>query len=309
MRFVNFVSPIVCACVAVLLPSTAHCFCRTTICANTDPKTRPTECDNPSNYDPVTRCYSHVNVLHWEQPCFSFSAQSDGSKKYGITARQLEELTQQCFDTWQTALCPGGGTPNVQIEAFPMVECSESRYNTRGPNQNVLVFHDDVWPDPKTASSVIALTSVHFDPVSGQIYDVDLEFNSAVFTFELESASGGVDLQSVIQHESGHFLGLADLYAGSSQASTMYWDYGGSSNIAMRTLEPDDIAGVCTVFPPAATVAACDPTPRHGFTTKCSEPADEGCSCRLAGHGYPTRPCSWFAVGMGLVMLRRRRNR
>ncbi|HMA93667.1 MAG TPA: hypothetical protein VKP30_13340, partial [Polyangiaceae bacterium] len=97
-------------------------------------------------------------------------------------------------------------------------------------------------------------------------------------------------------------------YDRASLAFTMYGDYGENRNLSMRTLDPDDIAGVCEVFPPKSTPdTGCDPTPRHGFSTQCAEDTG-GCSCAIPG-GRSTsamRGPLWLALSLLLVRRFRR---
>jgi hypothetical protein len=79
---------------------------------------------------------------------------------------------------------------------------------------------------------------------------------------------------------------------------------------AMRELTIDDISGICTIYPPdgTRTVAtkaspsgalpedACDPTPRHGFTTACISPAKSGCA--VADRAAPSGPSEETRIGL-----------
>ncbi len=285
-------------CVAFLVPATTSAFCRTTTCANTNAKRRPGDC-----VDNVYVCETGGEQLAWANSCLSFSVQSDGSKKHGITAELLERLVRTCFDNWQNARCAGGGKPDMSIETFPQVECTEARVNMEGPNQNLWVFHDEQWPHEDPTNSTIALTTVSFHPELGTIFDADVELNSAHVDFAVETGGSGTDLQSVVQHESGHILGLADLYDVASASVTMNGDYLSNSPLAKRTLEPDDIAGVCAVFPPVSNPTTCDPTPRGGFTTLCSEPDDEGCTCTVAQASARSATSRWQLLAIGCALL------
>jgi hypothetical protein len=135
-------------------------------------------------------------------------------------------------------------------------------------------------------NNTLALTTVTFNPDTGEIYDADMEINTYQqrVTVTDPVPSDGYDFASIVTHETGHFLGLAhsgDLHA------TMFAHYQPGST-AMRNLTADDVAGICTVYRPNGqrTVAggdtvpedACDPTPRHGYTSVCTPSQKKGCT-------------------------------
>lgn len=247
---------------SVTLTHFASAYCRTTTCAQSDP---PSEC-SPGQL--VQSCQMAGIPLFWPNPCISFSVQKDGSKKLGISATQLEDAVRVSFDTWQNAECPEGGRPSITIETYPQVECAESRYNSNDGNQNVWRFRDDDWPYGDSGDRALAMTLVSFNPKTGEIYDVDVELNSFAQTFALGVNGEGYDLQSVAQHEAGHFLGLAN---SADTTATMWGNYNGAADV--RTLELDDKAGICAAYPPVATLGtSCDAEPRHGFSTLCFQP-------------------------------------
>ena len=55
----------------------------------------------------------------------------------------------------------------------------------------------------------MALTTVTFNPKTGEIYDADMELNSADNPITVGDQEIVFDLHSIVQHESGHTLGLA----------------------------------------------------------------------------------------------------
>src|SRR5205085_1012762 len=139
-------------------------------------------------------------------------------------------------------------------------------------NANTLVFRDRSWPHGDAAGSAdtLALTTVTYDVEKGDIYDADIEVNSVLpNTFTTNDTPGpmDIDLLSVLTHEVGHFLGLAH----SMEASTMFPDYN-KGTIDIRALQIDDMAAICTSYPPQRRAAgACTGLPRHGYAPECVE--------------------------------------
>jgi hypothetical protein len=173
------------------------------------------------------------------------------------------------------------------------VACAKVEYNTdtRVGNANVIIFRDDDWPhdDP---TNTLALTTVTYNPSTGELYDADMEINTKEHRFTLSDpvAADGYDFGSAVTHEAGHFLGLAH---SPDEHAAMFARYalGGT---AMRNLGTDDVAGVCSAYPPDGTRAtgngliaagACEPTPRHGFSSTCGDSATSACSAAPAGGG------------------------
>ncbi len=300
------------AAVALASSSTvAHAYCRTT--------TVPIQPDFQPRPD---RCWTQGVPLFWRNSCVAYSVQRNASKQ--VAFEDAVNAISTAFTKWTGASCPTEGTGrsrvSIDVRDLGPVDCAEVDFNKLGGNQNVIVFRDDKWPH-NDSNNTLALTTVTFNPDTGEIYDGDMEINTAQQRVTLADPvpPDGYDFASIVTHETGHFLGLA--HSGDPRA-TMYASYtpGGT---AMRHLTSDDIAGICAIYHPDGTRSVlsdqvmqgpqCDPTPRRGFTGACAEAPAKSCSAApQIGARTPASP-GWVGLGLGgavvLTVRARRRQR
>ncbi len=243
--------------------------------------------------------------LWWKSRCLGFTLQKDASSQVDLA--QAEETFKKAFATWTTADCGGGAHPSVAIDYQGPVECDKQEYNkdkTKG-NANVILFRDDSWPYEGT-SNILALTTVTYNTETSEIYDADMEINSAdIKDFTVGDTNVKYDLLSVATHESGHFLALAHSH---DTTATMYTDYK-QTTTTLRDLTDDDVAAICATYPPDKPSSTCDDEPRHGFSDLCGADQTEakGCGCSVpSGSGS----AAYGLAGLvGLWALRRRRGK
>jgi hypothetical protein len=292
---------------SLALPATAHAFCRTT--------TVPVMADFQPRPD---KCWDQGVPLFWKNSCVSYSVQRNASRQ--VAFEDAANATSKAFTKWTGSSCPteGSGRSRVSIDVRDLgpVDCAEVNYNQSGGNQNVIMFRDDKWPH-SDSSNTLALTTVTFNPETGEIYDADMEVNTHDQRVTLVDPvpADGYDFASIMTHETGHFLGLA--HSGDNRA-TMYANYTPGAT-AMRNLTSDDVAGICTVYRPDGTRAVldskvtqgpqCDPTPRRGFTGECEEPKEKTCLGSSMSSSRPVVP-AWIAIALGtsaILAIRRRR--
>ncbi len=276
---------------AVLSAKSASAFCRTTTCGK--------ECE----LDPITNCPTGTPIW-WPQYCISYSMQYQASRKVPLDVATA--AAEKAFGVWQNASCPFGGVPSIKVDhVFGTVACKMHEYNQVDGNANIVLFHDDEWPY-MNGTDTLALTTVTFSKKTGEIYDVDMEINA----MQPLSTSDAVDpeaydLQSIITHEAGHFLGLGH----STFPEATMWTTYAPGNDSFRDLADDDIAGICSTYPPTDEPQVCDYVPRQGFSPDCGiYPAGAG-TCALAPMGGRTRGGSSAAVVLGLAALATKRRR
>jgi len=235
--------------------------------------------------------------ISWAKLCVSYSMQYQASKQVDLA--HAAAATKKAFDAWQNVTCPGSSAPpSIQLgDKFGTVACNVHEYNQTDGNANIIMFRDDEWPYPEAVDTTLALTTVTFSKKTGEIYDVDMEINSKMPLTTDDTVMFGVfDLQSIITHEAGHFLGLAH----SQDPEATMWSSYSMGDDSFRTLSADDAAGVCAIYPAEQDNGSCDYRPRQGFSPECGiYPAAVG-TCALAAGG-PGRSIPDRGGAVGLV--------
>jgi hypothetical protein len=213
----------------------------------------------------------------------------------------LNTVVTNAFRRWVNATCVDGNHPSITPVDYGEVSCNKPEYNKTQTNQNVITFHDSEWPYQNTGAETLALTTVFFNPDTGEIYDANIELNSYDADFVVgsdDADSQHDDLNAVLTHEIGHFLGLSH---SSATNATMYQSY----QLGMTTLEDDDVAAICASAPPDRALA--DPgsppgVPRHGFSTECAKDESGCCSSTIGGRSPSSGPLALWAFGLGALI-------
>ncbi|WP_437961878.1 matrixin family metalloprotease [Sorangium sp. So ce119] len=184
--------------------------------------------------------------------------------------------------------------------------------------KNVFLWISDVWPDELgAADSIIAITMPVWD-ADGVIDDADMVFNDVGFCWNGTGEGGCIDVRSIATHEEGHFLGLGHTNV---RGATMLGFYPGGTSA--RTLEDDDIEGVCALYPIGGTAVASsgagaggaggaapgsDDAPQSGAGGLEDAGSDAGCSCS-GGGGSPGSRGALPLAALGALLSRRLRRR
>jgi hypothetical protein len=305
-------------------------FCRSTTCrTGSDFQPHDGMCEPPGWPQKCGEDGKHDVPLWWRSGCVGYSMQKDGGKH--VSFDDAANALSSAFLAWTSRACPGDGTgtsrPSIDVRDLGPVACAEVGYNRYGPNQNVIMFRDELWPhkndegvDPDKPSPTIALTNVTYDTITGEIYDADMELNTA--DHDIKPVDGvleptAYDLQAVMTHEAGHFFGLA--HSPVKDAVMFASDEG--HDIRKRSLTQEDVAGICAIYPPSGGRAVsttvdpsgvvqetpCDPTPRRGFTTACEHTPAPGCGAAPIGARSGSDATFLLVTAGALARLRRRR--
>lgn len=283
------------AALAISAATPAAAFCRSTTCRGTD-----RECARDAD-----GCYTEGAPLFWPSSCVSFAANELGTQFHDPA--ETIAIVRKTFYAWTDVVCASGGVASMSFEERDPVSCRKSEYNKTKPNLNVVVFQDDDWRY-RGVDATLAKTSVTYSEQTGEIYDADIEINTAFNEVTISNEDVRYDLQAILTHEVGHFIGIAH---SPDSTAVMFASYSPGST-AQRNLAPDDIDAVCSIYPPGRS-AACAPEPRNGFSPTCDEEQVTTCSASIAGDG-PVRAGSMLipaaaaaALALGRALRRRRK--
>lgn len=262
----------------VLASSDAQAFCRTTTCRGTADE--PCEVDDDG-------CPATGAKLFWPTACVSYATNRLGTSRYD--PEDTRAVIRKAFQSWSDVQCPDGTVASMTFMERDPVSCHKAQYNTKKPNVNVILFQDSMWKY-KGLDATLAKTSVTYSDDTGEIYDADIEVNSAFNELTITDDNVDTDLQAVITHEAGHFIGLAH---SPELDAVMYAQYPPHST-SQRYLSPDDVAAICAVYPQDKGFT-CNTEPRNGFSASCDDDAKTTGLCSA----QPTSAnASYSAVGL-----------
>lgn len=258
-------------------------------------------------------------AVSWKRSCVFITPNSSGSADVGANASL--SVIQASLNTWNAAAENCGAFIRFHLE--PSYTYAQRGFSPTGYNMNAIVWLEDRWgnEDEDYDPAVVAVTTLTFvsSPSSannGEILDADIEFNGVhhVFTMAPVPGQGRDDIQNTLTHELGHVLGLDHpcddgtvtprptdhlgnlipyCFPSTSLTpeilnATMY-NFADADEDKKRSLEADDILGLCQIYPAQNDPEICEPI---DFTQK-------NCGC----HAGRTRTGSGAQIAIFLLLL------
>lgn len=237
-------------------------------------------------------------------------------------SQEVEDVLVNAFAKWNQLECPGFQASDncsdllIRYEGTTSENTVEFDQSENARNINLVTFYDSGWSNVASAQT-FALTSVTYNPSTGQIVDADLEINADNYRLNVGDPVDFnlVDLENTMVHEVGHFVGMdhslvpnATMFASAELGETM-----------KRTLAIDDIDGICASYPPTFVKARrCDnsyivgnpnPNPNEDYEyDRNKDGSDRGPSCAASSSGERSFPVFFLGLAalLGGSRLRRR---
>lgn len=268
----------------------ALAFCRSTTCRSTGKKQCETDEDG---------CPTEGAKLFWPSSCISYATNRLGTED--LDPEETRAVIKKTFLAWSDVECADGSIARMTFQERDPVRCKKSQYNKTGANLNVVLFQDNDWKY-RGIDGTLAKTSVTYNDDTGEIYDADIEVNTANNTVTISDEKIEYDLQAIFTHEVGHFIGIAH---SPNPSAVMFASYSPGSTI-QRTLHPDDIEAVCAIYP-ANSETTCNVEPRGGFSGDCDEPVTGGICSVQPGTGTVSYGVATLFMGTVALAIRARR--
>lgn len=160
---------------------------------------------------------------------------------FDAAAPQAFEELIRAISTWQDV---DAVLPTLVAERTGKTKLG---FNSKGPNVNTVRYEAR---GSKLAKGALAITIITFDQHRGVILDADIIVNGEHRFGVVEKMSdvdirAQYDLQNVLAHEMGHFLGLGEEYE--IRSATMY-AYSMPGETAKRDLDPVDLESVMLLY-------------------------------------------------------------
>ncbi len=269
---------------------------------------------------------SNNTPIYWAAGCTFVNFATEGSTQ--IAGDLEQEVFADVLATWQgdTRSCSefelindGPVDGEVGLDGINLVKFREQSWCKPATDTDPEVCHDSV---AAGITTIFFIDSADSDR-DGEILDADIELNGVNFAFAVNGQSTGVqcitDYANTLTHEIGHFLGLnhtcrfegepsespagapiplcSAIAATSEEALATMFAFQNCQETLKVTLEADDIAGFCAIYPAA----------NHSTTCKRASLKKSGCCSVAGGEKSPPPIGALLLLALPLLAILRKR--
>jgi len=222
----------------------AEAFCRTTTC---NPKKQTCRT--------VESCARTGAPISWTVMPIPYRFHGRAPER--LDRDEARGVIRLAFARWTEVVCSNGRRTSLRFQEGAEIPAAMPR----GKEPFGIYFRDDGWPHAD-ADETLALTTHLFGHSGGEIRYADIEINSGEKEFTLRDTEKGTDLEAVMTHEVGHYIGLAHSPDLGSIMTTRYCQSGArctETKELARDLGADDVEAVCALYPSDGTWSTSDP--------------------------------------------------
>lgn len=254
-----------------------------------------------------------TNPVAWPSRAPTLTLHEGGSDD--LNEADALNAIRTAFATWTQPAC---------TNVAPSIAGTTTATLADGDGESVVAWRESDWAGLGYSPAEIAVTHMEYAQRTSTEWDLaggDIALNGENYTWVLEGgmpSSEFVDVQSILTHEGGHFLGLMhaceiDGTHGApicpalvpATAPTMWPGYFGQLE---RTLERDDVDGICFLYPGPTVADGGVPADASTDDAGPAPPDSSASSCGLTHErgGLPARTFFVALIYMGFFLSRRR---
>jgi hypothetical protein len=184
----------------------------------------------------ATQAYIRITLggktLNWSSNTISYNIHTAGSDD--ISDNSHIPAIEHAFQSWS----------DVSGSNINLVRGADTASGSTGGSGHTITFDETnssgFFP---SGSGIVAITPINYMLADGRITDADILFNGNQFAFSTDQTPGTFDVQDILTHEVGHFIGLDH----SPVVSGTMWPYVSQTQWLHRSLSQDDEAGAIAV--------------------------------------------------------------
>lgn len=283
---------------SLLLAPEALGFCRAHAC---DPDSGQT-----CTRDPATQCSNQGVQLSRKNGCFTYGVARGAGFPLGLSDAEVEAIIARAFRKWASADCDGR-PPGIVVRTVGVVDAT-APFTCGVPSLNL-----DTWfvtpltnsnAEMPTNALVAGATVPKFLEATGEIIDADVRLNESFWGALRKDPTFLGLLATTAVHEAGHVLGLAH---SQDKAALMFRSYEVTTD---RPLAADDVAAICTLYPPVESVTCSEPGVTEAALNQaaCDAVAKQsGSGCAMGNARREPTPWAFAVLCVGMIgMLGRR---